>query len=860
MASGTISGGTYNSIYSYYMTWSSVSNGSSANTSNVTLNWIYKKNASDPYGAYNTGGSSKVTLTINGTSSGAMRADFDLRSASTGTAATIATFTLNNIPHNSDGTCTINVSGSHVPGNSWSTKTISSTSITLDTIPRYPTANAWIVSGSVTESSANVGWSSDSTIKQVYYSKDGGSNWIQVTSNANASSGTISGISLSVNSTTSIIVRLYRSDSGLYKDSSSFNITTYDYPKAQGMTNFTIGNGANINLYNPLSRSVNLYLLKTGETNTNNHIGKYTGTGSGIINAEFKTADAINRQYNSIPNSTSGTYYCKVVYGSSTKDYNDNNNHTYSIAYSDAEKPSFQASYVTAINTANTSITGTNTNKFIKGHNQLRVSINTQMTANKGSYRSYYTISGSGFNSVNKQSTDTLTNIDVGQINANSFNVTAFDTRGLNRQATISINLIDYSNPTNTSVDIKRENGIGTKAVVSFSGKYTNWSGLAQNNTITSIKYKVGSSGSWTSFPNATPTSSSGNWSISDTIQNVNNTDFVITSTYDIYIQVVDKLETVTFGPYQLGTADALLWRDLANKRLGIRTKPSYTLHVNGDIYTDAKYRIRKGDGYGIYNTDNKPIIRDHNNTNVTVDATGGTLYLGYQNTTGINILNGKATINSNGLYSGKANTAGTADSATTATTAGTANKVSTGSRNTTDTWVPIWKNGALDYTTRYMPGTKTHSQWQTEQDRLVTLNFMSFWNGAYDGNNNSNLTYCSGGAIANQGQLPTHGSNSNGHWIRFPNIKYQIVWFDGPSKKVRGNNYDDYWLDFPIAFSDVPCIITSLFSDSTSADMGYIFGGACSKYASGFTFRLFNRGSGERWPYLRYVAFGPYS
>ena len=44
-ASGTISGGNYNSIYSYYMTWSSTSNGSQANTSNVTVNWIYKKNA-----------------------------------------------------------------------------------------------------------------------------------------------------------------------------------------------------------------------------------------------------------------------------------------------------------------------------------------------------------------------------------------------------------------------------------------------------------------------------------------------------------------------------------------------------------------------------------------------------------------------------------------------------------------------------------------------------------------------------------------------------------------------------------------------------------------------------------------------
>lgn len=132
-ASGIIAGGNYNSIYSYYIEWSSTPNVAN-NSSEVTVNWIYKKNASDPYGSYNLTNSTKVTLTIDDESQ-TLTAPFDLRNAAVGSTAVIASFT-KTISHNPDGTKTIAVSGSHTPGNSWSKKTISSTNITLDTIPR----------------------------------------------------------------------------------------------------------------------------------------------------------------------------------------------------------------------------------------------------------------------------------------------------------------------------------------------------------------------------------------------------------------------------------------------------------------------------------------------------------------------------------------------------------------------------------------------------------------------------------------------------------------------------------------------------------------------------------------------------
>ncbi|MCX4365114.1 MAG: DUF859 family phage minor structural protein [Bacilli bacterium] len=53
-------------------------------------------------------------------------------------------------------------------------------------------------------------------------------------------------------------------------------------------------------------------------------------------------------------------------------------------------------------------------------------------------------------------------------------------------------------------------------------------------------------------------------------------------------------------------------------------------------------------EGYGLVNSDNVSIIRDYNNQNVTVDATGGVLYLGHSHTTGLNFLN-KATMDADG-------------------------------------------------------------------------------------------------------------------------------------------------------------------------------------------------------------------
>lgn len=64
---------------------------------------------------------------------------------------------------------------------------------------------------------------------------------------------------------------------------------------------------------------------------------------------------------------------------------------------------------------------------------------------------------------------------------------------------------------------------------------------------------------------------------------------------------------------------------------------------------SNAVIKITNGGEKGIRNESGMPIICDYANQNVTLDATGKELFLGYRNTTGINFLNYKVSIDSNG-------------------------------------------------------------------------------------------------------------------------------------------------------------------------------------------------------------------
>lgn len=94
---------------------------------------------------------------------------------------------------------------------------------------------------------------------------------------------------------------------------------------------------------------------------------------------------------------------------------------------------------------------------------------------------------------------------------------------------------------------------------------------------------------------------------------------------------------------------------DMKNMAEDIETAMGGKLSKIGDTMSgnltmsNAVVKIANGREKGIQNASGMPIICDFDNQNVTVDATGKELFLGYRNTTGINFLNYKVAIDSNG-------------------------------------------------------------------------------------------------------------------------------------------------------------------------------------------------------------------
>lgn len=587
MASGSFS--TKWKGYTYKVEWSSTTDVTN-NQSTVTT--VHKLICDSGWGLSIGNRSNKCT--IDGTVKNFTSSSISTSGNSTHTLGT----TTHTVTHNNDGTKTASFSADFyfnatISGTYKEYISISGKTITLDNIPREPTASCSVVNSTIRENTATINWSSDSTIKEVDYSINGG-NYIKYNSYSGGStSGTLTGLTFNVNASNTIKVKLIRADNDLYKESNTVTFTTSDWPKVTAMTNFTIGTGPTIYLYNPHSRSITLNIK---QTSTNTLLGSYSGSGSGNITgstsgSNFNATASINNQYNSIPASTSGTYYCEVIYsGYSTKTFTgDSNTNKYSIKGSSDEKPSLSASSVTVENTQITNIAGTN--YFLQDHNGLKIKITSQMTTNKGASRTgssntsaRYVVSGSGLTTWTKLAKDLSTTTFYtinGKITGSSFTITVYDDRNQSSSVSIPVNYVPYTVPRASTPSLKRENGIGTKVLASISGTYKDWSGMATTNTIQSVKFKIpGLVSNYIAWPNSI-TSSSGNWSSSEVLLNYN---FVITQSYDLYLQVTDKIGTQEYGPYSIGTADALLWRDLANKRLGIRTKPDYTLDVNGNI------------------------------------------------------------------------------------------------------------------------------------------------------------------------------------------------------------------------------------------------------------------------------------
>lgn len=555
MASGTINL-TQSGTMQGYISWTSASNGSAANTSNVTAKLYIRKDpttTTEP-----TYGHWTFRLTINGSIYGTTT-----WYGSVGQSyVNIASYTLNNVAHNADGSKSITISGSCTgpSGTTMSgyTATGSGTAV-LDKIPRYATVTQ--SNTEKTETTITIKWTSDSTIDYVWY-KIGSGSWTAVGS-TNASSGTYTISGRAANTAYTIYTRVRRKDSQLTTDSSALSVTTYAYPYCTTAPNFVIGNSVTLSFYNPLKRQFTFSIVANGTELTDSD-WKTTGTSYTGLAA----TGTQSRLYASIPNAKSATYNVKVTYGSvvSTK-----TGGTYSVNTT-TNAPSVTGLTYADTNATTTAITG-NDQLIIQNKSTVRYTVTGAAAKNSATVSSVkvtvngltYTLTASGSSYVGGNAV----------INsASDVTATAWvtDSRGLRATTTVTVQMLDWMKPT-AIINMQRLNNFYSTTNITVDADY---SSLDEKNAIT-ITYRAGIQGS-------------GAYTVTGTLQDNVQGSFEADNkqNWSVQVTVQDLFDSTTYT-LSLGRGIPIVFYDVDKSSVGINTFPSHDNSLEGlDIYMNG--------------------------------------------------------------------------------------------------------------------------------------------------------------------------------------------------------------------------------------------------------------------------------
>lgn len=441
--------------------------------------------------------------------------------------------TISNIAHDSQGKKSISFA---LEGYSYVYNTQSTSgSLTLTDIPRYFTKTPTLEVVSKTEISITIKWTTSENASRSQYKIDNGS-WIDVETNINKKTGTMTINGLTPNHTHTIYGDFMRKDSGLWcQTKPSINVTMYDYPYINSTPNFTIGDVLNIGIYNPLGRSCDIYVIGADDSEDSGNTTSDTSI-SGYNDTSYQ-----NFFYDSIPNSNTGTYKVRLVCSEVNRDITATGG-TYSTNTAECS-PSFSSFDVKDNNSSIVAVTGNN-QVFVKGKSMLYVMIPSanKMTTQKSATPSSYSLSCDTLNKSANYSTNDV-NVSMGSISNSGtlrVNVRAYDSRSNSALAYKDITVYDYTKPT-INLSAKRLNDFENQTTLSISGTYTRLTiNNTDKNTIINVKYRYREvDGTWSGWTNVNTTVISGKFTCSDVILSLDNT-----KSFEFEIQATDKLDS----------------------------------------------------------------------------------------------------------------------------------------------------------------------------------------------------------------------------------------------------------------------------------------------------------------------------
>ena len=573
MASGSFSltrTGSTSSYITFKCSWSSVIN-SANNTSAVTVKVTATKSSASTASTYGN-----QTTEVNvGSAAQSNSGSFTLAPSKTITLFN-KTFT---VAHNADGSKSVNIAV-EVGGNIIYAS--GSQTVTLDTIPRYASVTQALASK--TETSATIKWTSDSTVDYIWYSTNNGNSWtgINVT-DGSSGSYTIGG--LAANTNYKIKTRVRNKASQLTTDSSALSVTTYDYPYASSMPNFTIGDKLTIGVYNPLGRTVTINLIgANGNTMA-------TDTLSGTSISGFNNSTIQSRLYASIPNAKSGTYRVRITYGGqvSTK-----TGGTYAVD-ENVCKPVISAASYKDTNSSIVAITGNNQN-ILQNQSVVQYTATGLTAQNSASIASCsVAVNGDTYNLTVSGSTASGGNAVIDSASNVEAVFTVTDSRGLTATKTIQITMLELSNPT-AVITMERQSNYYSATDITVDADYSSVNG---NNTIT-IEYECTKQGDASA-------------SVTGTLQDGVQSTITLDNEYSwtVVISLTDRFGNTTSYTLELSRGMPIIFFDNLKSSVGINCFPQddNSLEVDGINMTRQTGTCTVASGWQNYTSGENPLL-----------------------------------------------------------------------------------------------------------------------------------------------------------------------------------------------------------------------------------------------------------
>ena len=446
---------------------------------------------------------------------------------------------------------------------------------TFSQLPRYANFTSHTATSELNKITVN--YAVDAKYKAQQYSLNGGA-W------KNTTAGSYNLTGLTPNTSYTIKTKIQRTDSNLWTESNTITIKTKALPTSIAPSNISFNKDGNT--FTPSISSVDYLsgwyvIVKDGSTQVRSYSGNkstttsktYTLQGSDFtaMLPRHTTTDNWNLtvQYKVISNGTTytltdRTFKCTIPAGQYLPTYNVNN-----LSYAVTDSKTLE-------------LNNNNATKVIKGVSSVEITSTAASPQGSASMSSY--IASSGTKQKSGTTTTAPIKISLDRVDGSSFSVQAVDSRNRSTTATKDYAaFIDYFAPIVDFANITRVDAIGTNININIVGRYMNWSGLATSNTIeqVSIQYRIKGATSWTTKTGIALTMNvgNGNFTITGVITGNN---FVATDEYELQLIFKDKIKDfIVLANIPVG--DSLLWRDLANKRIGIGKKPSEALDVQGN-------------------------------------------------------------------------------------------------------------------------------------------------------------------------------------------------------------------------------------------------------------------------------------